>query len=124
MRTLVGALMFVVFLLAALSSTLAEEFYSGKNVRFIVGFAAGGGYDAYTRMVARYLSRYVVLVTVSGMLILDNLGISLTPLLTTLGIGSLVAANYLYKQANPDGLTIGVFNNSLIVQARGGRIRK
>ena len=47
MRTLGGALVFVVFLLTALSSTPAEEFYSGKKIRFIVGFAAGGGYDAY-----------------------------------------------------------------------------
>ena len=59
MRTLGGALVFVVFLLTALSSTPAEEFYSGKKIRFIVGFAAGGGYDAYTRTVARYISRYI-----------------------------------------------------------------
>jgi small-conductance mechanosensitive channel len=34
----------------------------------------------------------IVLITVGGMLILDNLGVSLTPLLTTLGIGSLAVA--------------------------------
>lgn len=34
----------------------------------------------------------IVFITVGGMIILDNLGISLTPLLTTLGIGSLAVA--------------------------------
>src|SRR5258706_1691730 len=34
----------------------------------------------------------IVMVAVGGMLILDNLGISLTPILTTLGIGSLAVA--------------------------------
>jgi small-conductance mechanosensitive channel len=34
----------------------------------------------------------IILITVGGMLILDNLGVSLTPLLTTLGIGSLAVA--------------------------------
>jgi hypothetical protein len=41
------------------------------------------------------------------------------------GAGGLVLANYLYKRAEPDGLTIGTFNNSLIVQKALGdpRIR-
>ena len=34
----------------------------------------------------------IVFVAVGGMIVLDNLGISLTPLLTTLGIGSLAVA--------------------------------
>jgi small-conductance mechanosensitive channel len=34
----------------------------------------------------------IVMIAVGGMLILDNLGISLTPILTTLGIGSLAVA--------------------------------
>jgi len=34
----------------------------------------------------------IILVAISGMLVLDNLGISLTPILTTLGIGSLAVA--------------------------------
>jgi small-conductance mechanosensitive channel len=34
----------------------------------------------------------IVLIAVGGMIVLDNLGISLTPLLTTLGIGSLAVA--------------------------------
>jgi tripartite-type tricarboxylate transporter receptor subunit TctC len=29
------------------------NFYEGKTLRIIVGFSAGGGYDTYTRLIAR-----------------------------------------------------------------------
>jgi tripartite-type tricarboxylate transporter receptor subunit TctC len=32
-------------------------FYKGKTVRFIVGLGVGGGFDAYARMIAPYLSK-------------------------------------------------------------------
>jgi tripartite-type tricarboxylate transporter receptor subunit TctC len=32
---------------------VADDFYQGKTIRIIVGFAAGGGYDTYARAVAR-----------------------------------------------------------------------
>ena len=32
------------------------------------------------------------------------------------GAGSLISANYVYKQASRDGLTVVIFNNSLVVQ--------
>lgn len=53
----------VTFSLASIGAsavvTRAEEFYQGKTVRFIVGFAPGGGCDVYARRVARYISRYI-----------------------------------------------------------------
>ncbi len=52
----------------------------------------------------------IILVMVGGMLILDNLGISLTPLITTLGIGSLAVAIALQD-------TLGNFFASLHIQA-------
>ncbi len=97
MRTLVGVLAFVVFLLAVKSSTLAEEFYSGKNIRFIVGFAAGGGYDAYTRTVARYISRYI---PGNPSTVVENMD----------GAGSVIAANYMYNKAEKNGVTVGIWN--------------
>ena len=30
----------------------ASDFYKGKTIRFVVGVGAGGGYDAYSRMLA------------------------------------------------------------------------
>lgn len=34
------------------AANAASEFYKGKTIRFVVGFGAGGGYDAYSRMLA------------------------------------------------------------------------
>ena len=41
--------------LATSPAIRADEFYRGKNIRIIVGFAAGGGFDAYSRAIARHL---------------------------------------------------------------------
>ncbi|HSE87188.1 MAG TPA: hypothetical protein VLJ79_13265 [Candidatus Binatia bacterium] len=37
----------------------ADEFYQGETIRFVVGFAAGGGYDTYTRAVARHIGKHI-----------------------------------------------------------------
>ena len=58
LKILAGVLVVSHFLASAAIAT-ANDFYAGRTIRFIVGFAAGGGYDAYTRMVARYISRYI-----------------------------------------------------------------
>jgi tripartite-type tricarboxylate transporter receptor subunit TctC len=36
------------------SESIRADFYQGKNIRMIVGLAAGGGYDTYTRAIARH----------------------------------------------------------------------
>ena len=36
-----------------------EDFYKGKTVRIIVGTSAGGGFDTYTRTIARHLGRHI-----------------------------------------------------------------
>ena len=35
------------------------DFYRGKTVRIVVGFSAGGGYDQYSRVIGRHLSKYI-----------------------------------------------------------------
>jgi len=35
------------------------DFYRGKTLRIIVGFSAGGGYDQYSRLIGRHLSKYI-----------------------------------------------------------------
>ena len=37
----------------------AAPFYEGKAIRIIVGTAPGGGYDTYTRLIARHFSKYI-----------------------------------------------------------------
>ena len=98
------ALGVVALLLAGVSRPAsAEEYYQGKTIRFVVGSAAGGGYDTYTRMIARHMSRYI---PGNPAAVVENME----------GAGGLVAANFIYKRATPDGLTLAVFNNSNIVQ--------
>ena len=36
-----------------------HDFYKGKTVRIVVGFSAGGGFDTYTRAIARHFGRHI-----------------------------------------------------------------
>ena len=94
-------------LLAKYHLALAQDFYKDKIIRFIVGQAAGGGYDTYTRTIAQHMIKHVPgnpAVTVENMT----------------GAGSLVAANYLYNTAKPDGLTVANWNSAFVLnQALG-----
>ena len=106
-RSVLWILVEIAFLLGYGESVLAEDFYKDKTIRFIVGQAAGGGYDAYTRSIAQHIVKYIPgnpAVTVENMT----------------GAGSLVAANYVYGNAKPDGLTIGNWNSAFVLnQALG-----
>ena len=90
-------------LLGSAHRVSAEEFFQGKTIRFIVGFAAGGGFDTYSRMIARHIGKHIP-------------GNPNTVVENMTGAGSLVAANYLYRKAEPDGLTIGNFIGPLVLQ--------
>ena len=103
MAKLAGLFMLLLLNGAATTSTQAaaaaeQTFYKGKTVRVIVGFAAGGGFDAYARAIARNLGRHI---PGNPAIIVENMT----------GAGSRIAANYLYK-ASPDGLIIGNFIGS------------
>src|SRR6266536_2076409 len=81
----------------------AQDFYAGKTIRIVVGFPAGGGFDTYSRIMARHIGKYI---PGSPTVVVDNVT----------GAGSLVAANTIYKATKPDGLTIGNFIGNLISQ--------
>jgi hypothetical protein len=70
--------------------------FRGKTMRIVVGFSAGGGFDAYARAIARHWGSHL---PGNPTTIVDNMP----------GAGSLIAANHIYNQAKPDGLTIGHF---------------
>ena len=85
----------------------AQSSYDGKTLRIVVGLAAGGGFDTYARVLARYLGKHI---PGNPTVIVENLT----------GAGSLISANHLYKVAKPDGLTMGHFVGSLFLgQAMG-----
>ncbi len=83
--------------------TAQEKFFEGKTIRIVVGFSAGGGFDAYSRAIARHMSKHI---PGNPSMIVENMG----------GAGSMIAANYVYSQAKPDGLTIGNWIGGLILQ--------
>jgi len=91
------------------TSTNAEEFYKGKTVRFIVGYAPGGGYDTYARAIGRHMGKHI---PGNPAIIVENMD----------GASSLLSANFLYNKVQPDGLSVGVWNANLVMQqALGGK---
>ena len=99
----------LVIALGTSTSALADDFYKGKTIRFVVGYSPGGGYDTYTRAVVRHIGKYIP-------------GNPIPIVQNRSGAGSLIAANYMYKRAKPDGLTVGVWNSAIVLkQALGDR---
>ncbi|HEV8722836.1 MAG TPA: hypothetical protein VGW77_19640, partial [Candidatus Binatia bacterium] len=45
--------------LASPAYLATHDFYKGKTIRLIVAFSAGGAFDAYSRTIARHLSKHV-----------------------------------------------------------------
>jgi tripartite-type tricarboxylate transporter receptor subunit TctC len=96
-------------LLASTGMSATDEFFKNKTVRIIVGFAPGGGFDIYSRAIARHMGKHV---PGNPIFVVENMT----------GAGSLIAANHVYKVAKPDGLTIGNFHgNQILNQVVGGQ---
>jgi tripartite-type tricarboxylate transporter receptor subunit TctC len=93
-----------VLIIAGTAATVSaqEPFYRGKTVRIIVGFSAGGGFDTYSRVIARHLGKHI---PGNPTIIVENMT----------GAGSLIAANHLYRVAKPDGLAVGHFIGGLLL---------
>lgn len=87
----------------SVSAAPAGEFYRGKTLTTVVGFAPGGGVDTAARVIARHLVRFI---PGSPRSIVQNLE----------GAAGIVAANYIATRAAPDGLTIGVPGRSWFVE--------
>jgi tripartite-type tricarboxylate transporter receptor subunit TctC len=85
------------------SAAPASEFYRGKTLTTVVGFAPGGGVDTAARVIARHLVRFI---PGSPRSIVQNLE----------GAAGIVAANYVTTRAAPDGLTIAVPGRSWFVE--------
>lgn len=88
----------LVFALPAAAQT-GSDFYKGKTVNYIVATAAGGGYDAYGRLVAEFMQKHLP----GSTFVVRNMP----------GAGHIVGANAIYN-AKPDGLTLGTFNTGLL----------
>ncbi len=85
----------------------ASQFYNGKTISLIIGYSAGGGYDTYARLVARFLGEHI---PGKPIVVPRNMP----------GASSRVAIAYAYNVAPRDGLTLCTGDQSLaLAQAMG-----
>jgi len=102
-------LLLLLLSLIAISPVSAQTpFYQGKTVQIRVGFAAGGAFDVWARVIANYLGKYV---PGNPMFVVQNMT----------GGGLMIAANYVYGVAKPDGLTLGVVSPAMYVEQVTGK---
>jgi len=90
-------------LAASVKKGCAADFYQGKTLTMIVGFAPGGGVDTTARLLARHLARFI-----PGQpgVVVQNME----------GAAGVIAANYLARRVAPDGLTLAVPGRSWFVE--------
>jgi tripartite-type tricarboxylate transporter receptor subunit TctC len=71
----------------------AEPFYQGKTIRIVVCCTPGGLYDRWARLLARYMPKYI---PGNPEIIVQNMP----------GASGIIATNYVYNVAKPDGLAV------------------
>jgi tripartite-type tricarboxylate transporter receptor subunit TctC len=81
-----------------------EQFYRDRQISMIVGFGPGGGYDAYTRVLARHIGRHI---PGNPQVIVQNMP----------GAASLKSVQYLDSGAPKDGSVIAAFNSGLLTES-------
>ncbi len=108
MKRILLAAVFGSAIIATAQAQNASPYYKGKAITVICGFAAGGGYDAYARLIARHMGRHVPGVP---QMIVQNMT----------GAGSVRAANYVYVNAPKDGTVVAAVNQNMpMYQLLGG----
>ena len=88
---------------AGFDEKAVADFYRGKTVRIVVGFSAGGGYDQYSRLIARHLAKFI---PGNPNVLVDNMA----------GAGSIIAANHTFNAAPKDGTVIGNISGPIILE--------
>jgi tripartite-type tricarboxylate transporter receptor subunit TctC len=93
---------------AARGADPIADFYAGKSVQLVIGYAPGGGYDVYARALARHMARHI---PGNPSIVVQNMP----------GAGSIKAANYLYNIAPKDGTVFGGFARGAFLDPLLGR---
>ncbi len=81
----------------------AEAFFKGKRVTMVIPSGPGGGYDAYSRLLARHLDRNL---PGQPSIVSQNMD----------GASGIRGTNYLYSVAPRDGSTMGSTYNTLLTE--------
>ena len=79
------------------------DFYRGRTITIVVGYAPGGGFDITSRLLAKHMGRHIP-------------GHPTLVVANRTGAGSLVAANLVYETLRKDGTGIANFNSQMLLQ--------
>jgi tripartite-type tricarboxylate transporter receptor subunit TctC len=99
---------------ATAAAQTPEEFFRGKSLTFVIGYAPGSGYDLYARLLARH---YGASIPGAPNIVAQNMP----------GAGSLQAANFIYEIAPKDGTHFGMTGRGTpmtpLLGGRGARFK-
>lgn len=91
----------------ACAQDAVADFYRGKSIDIYIGYSAGGSYDAYARLVGRFLGDYIP-------------GRPRVTIRQMAGGGSRIAANFVYNIAPKDGTVLATADQAMPVQQAVG----
>jgi tripartite-type tricarboxylate transporter receptor subunit TctC len=94
--------------IATKATAQSDQFYKGKTIRIMVGSTAGGFYDRWGRLFAKYMGKYI---PGQPEIIVQNMA----------GGGSVIAANHVYNVGKPDGLMLVMPLNGVYIDQFVGR---
>ncbi len=100
LRKATGVFAALIALAGAAAAADVADFYKGRDVSMVIGYSVGGGYDAYARLLARYIGKHI---PGEPSIIPQQMA----------GAGSLRSANYIYSVAAKDGSVFGTFSRSM-----------
>ena len=106
MKHIFLSLLFV--LLGVTTAFPQAPYFQGKTITIVVGYLAGDGYDIWTRLLAAHMGKHI---PGNPNMIAQNMP----------GAGSMIAANYIYNVAKPEGLTMGSIGPSLYLDQLIGK---
>jgi tripartite-type tricarboxylate transporter receptor subunit TctC len=98
----------VVILLTVTTVQAQTPYFQGKTIRIVTGYPAGDVNDLWPRLIARHMGKYM---PGNPNFIVQNMP----------GASSMIAANYVYGVAKPDGLTLGWIGPTLYFDQMVGR---
>ncbi len=102
-RLALGSMAALFLMVLTPSFTGAAEFYKGKTVRLVVGAPPGGGFDTYTRVIARSIIKHI---PGNPRIIVQNMP----------GASFAISMNYLYNIAKRDGSVFAGTNSGLVMK--------
>jgi len=98
----------ILILSGAIEVHSQTPFYQGKTIRIVTGYPAGDVNDLWPRLIAQHMGKYI---PGNPNFIVQNMP----------GASSMIAANYVYSVAKPDGMTLGWIAPTLYFDQLVGR---